>query len=637
MTQPPQATPPTPATYLTLRDHSIRMWSSPDYQGPRARKMWLPAGPMLNPTAVDKLIERTKDQRAHMSVPCGIIDLPFQHKQLPWIVNLSGATTSMALGGAKNMGKTNFCETFIVSGAMTHHPNDLQFFCLDFSSQRLTQLEYLPHVIAVGTRNDMPHVRRIINELEAVLLNRQKIFSGSRGEKDPARRIPDWAAYLRIRANIPEHPAAKDPYGDIVFIMDGYDAFKEPTWVPSTQVREHDRFIAVIKDLLRLGPGFGIHAIFTTTKWSAIRGDISDNLPLKVDLKPADDSDVGATEMEMIRMIRTIPKGTPGRALSTEGKHIMIGAPRLDGHDTCLDVTETYPATIEAIERQWPDGPKPPKLEMLPSDYPLEQLLDKLPLDPSSATRRQRWQIPIGLAESDTNPVLLDMDRMPNVLIFGASPAGKTTTLRAIAKAITSRNSPRQVQFMTVDLRGQLTNIVAPEYIIKSGAPLSQHATPGAPTGGLIPEVTRLENLSDTVGGLANALNDRQINGVGDRPDIVVLVDNWHLLATTYPEGMRAFSQAIMSPESRFHFIATCTVSAMSNAIHQSGPAFGAAWAIGSHSLILSGEPEHISKEFTIIKRPPGQALYLKDKSPVDVLQIGNVPDPNKDPDELTL
>ncbi|TEA09166.1 FtsK/SpoIIIE domain-containing protein [Mycobacteroides salmoniphilum] len=622
-------TPPKPASLLTLRDQVIKLWSSDDYDGPRAYRPWLPTEPMLNPTAVNTLVDLAGPNLAHMSVPCGIIDRPFEHQQLPWIVNLTGESTSMAIGGGKAAGKTNLCETFMVSAAYTHSPFDLQFFCLDFNSQRLVQLEFLPHVVAAATRVDYNHVRRILNELTAVLTRRQRIFTAARAETDPARRVPTWDAYRRIRAaGDTTHPAANDPYGDIVIMIDGWDSFVESTWLPKLQVREHEGFMDMLKDLVTLGPSFGIHCIVTVTKWSKLRSDFRDNIPLKIDMRPADRNDLGTDNMELMKLVKSIP-AISGRAVSIEQKHIMMGAPRLDGKGTCERVEDTYPETIATIEAKWKGTASPPKLAMAAASHPIADILAKHPVDPTaeSSTRQLRWQLPIGIGENTSEAVLLDCAETPNVLFFSERACGKTTGLFALAQAIISRNSPQQVQFMTVDLRGGLAGIVPDEYMMKSGAPIGVKDPEGLVRPPQSAAITSVDQLIESVPALAGALQSRRELGLEGRPDIVVLVDNWHLLIDIYPEGMHAFTQAIMAPEARFHFVAACQASSMQKALFNTRTAMGAAWAMSAHSFLLSADKgDFHDPNFTLIKRPPGQAQYLRDKVVSDVVQIGNVP-----------
>nr|WP_242657315.1 type VII secretion protein EccCb [Mycobacterium talmoniae] len=566
------------------------------YNGPPAYIPWRP--PLQNPTAVNNLIAATT--RHHLEIPMGIIDLPYHHKQLPWMVNLTGTTASAAIGGAKQHGKTTFCETLIVSTAATHAPTDAQFFCLDFSASRLVQLEALPHVAGVATRTDVPRIRRTVAELKAIRDRRQTLFT--------THRIPGWNTYRQLRTTNPDHPAAQDPYGDIVFIIDGWDVFSTDTWLPDQLKPDHDKFfLPTVEDLLNTGPDHGIHTVITCTRWQSLRGKFRDNLPLKIDLHQADENDAGTD----IRIARTVPD-KPGRAISTEKQHIMIAAPRLDGQNTIAGIEDTYKHTIATIATQWSGHPTPPKLAVLPAQHPIRQLLDANPTQPTDP-RTTRWKIPIGIAESTVGTAILDLAEQPHLLVFGEPGSGKTTAARAIATAITQRNTPQQVIFMIVDFRGGLKGAVPDDYMMVSPRTPFYVRNPK--------ELTQA--VQDLEAGLSNPARRTQGR------DIVVLVDNWHQVLTADPMAMQGLTDAIMTPESGLHLIATCLASHMTPATNGTRSATGSAWSVGAHALLLSGDKEnYYTRAFSFTKRPPGQALYINNSAPRDVIQIGYEPPP---------
>jgi len=122
-------------------------------------------------------------------------------------------------------------------------------------------------------------------------------------------------------------------------------------------------------------------------------------------------------------------------------------------------------------------GPFGARVFVMRIDPMLERIhlreLDPNPPGPES-DYRTRWQIPIGLRETDLSVAYADMVTTPHLLIFGAAKSGKTTIAHAVAQAICSRNSPEQVRFMLVDYRPGLPDAVPGSPPLAAGTVTSQ-------------------------------------------------------------------------------------------------------------------------------------------------------------------
>ena len=75
--------------------------------------------------------------------PIGVIDRPFKHDQPPWTVDTSGPGANVLILGAGGSGKTTALQTLICSAALTHTPEQVQFYCLAYSSTALTTVARL--------------------------------------------------------------------------------------------------------------------------------------------------------------------------------------------------------------------------------------------------------------------------------------------------------------------------------------------------------------------------------------------------------------------------------------------------------------------------------------------------------------
>src|SRR5581483_5065252 len=106
-------------------------------------RLWQP--PLTTPVAIDDLVNRflghqwQKDygKARNLIFPIGIIDRPFKHDQPPWTVDTSGPGANVLILGAGGSGKTTALQTLICSAALTHTPEQVQFYCLAYSSTAL--------------------------------------------------------------------------------------------------------------------------------------------------------------------------------------------------------------------------------------------------------------------------------------------------------------------------------------------------------------------------------------------------------------------------------------------------------------------------------------------------------------------
>ena len=90
----------------------------------------------------------------------------------------------------------------------------------------------------------------------------------------------------------------------------------------------------------------------------------------------------------------------------------------------------------------------------------------ELPYDGAAACRRPAAGCPIGIAEADLQPVYLDFDAEPHLLLFGDVECGKSSFLRGLAEAITTRPTSRaQARIILVDYRRSLLGCVDTDHL----------------------------------------------------------------------------------------------------------------------------------------------------------------------------
>jgi type VII secretion protein EccCb len=560
----------------------------------RAYRMWLP--PLTDPTPVNELVARDRPQPLRFGL--GIMDEPRRHRQEVWGIDVSAAGGNIAIGGAPQTGKSMFLQTLVLSASATHTPRQIQFYCVDMGGGGLMYLEDLPHVGGVATRSEPDRVNRVVAEMKAVLRQREATFK--------QYRVGSIAAYRQMRDD-PTHPASADPFGDVFLIIDGWPAF----------VSEFPDLEPVVQDLAGQGLAYGVHTIISTPRWTELKSRVRDYLGTKVEFRLGD-----VNETQVDRMTRDIPAHRPGRAISMEKHHLMMGVPRLDGVRSADNIVEAISGAVEHIASLHTD--QAPQVRVLPERVYLHEL-DPNPPGPES-DYRTRWTVPIGLRESDLSVAYTPMHTSPHLLIFGAPKSGKTRIAHAVASAICARNDPSEVRFMLADYRSGLLDAVPQSHLLAAGAVNRNNS-----------------NLEEAIKALVINLKKRlptpelttaqlRSRSWWTGPDIVLLVDDWHMIVAA--SGMIS-PMAPLAPllpaaaDIGLHIVVTCQMSQAHRATMDKfvGAAFGA----GSPTIFLSGEKaEFPTSEFKLKRRPPGQALLVSPDGK-EVIQTAYVDPPEEE------
>lgn len=541
----------------------------------RAYKMWLP--PLFDPTPVNELVERGKHQPLWFGL--GVMDEPRRHKQEVWGIDVSAAGGNIAIGGAPQTGKSTFLQTLIVSAAASHTPRQVQFYCIDMGGGGLMYLEDLPHVGGVTTRAEPDRVNRVVAEMKAVLRQREATFK--------EYRIGSIASYRQLRED-PGHAVSADPFGDVFLVIDGWPAF----------IGEFPDLEPAVQDLAGQGLAYGVHVVIATPRWTELRSRVRDYLGTKVEFRLGD-----INETQVDRMTRDIPVNRPGRAISAEKHHLMIGVPRLDGVHSAEDLGSAITEAVDHIASVHQD--MAPRVRVLPERIYLHEL-DPNPPGPDS-DYKTRWTVPIGVSESDLSVAYDHMHTTPHLLIFGAPKSGKTTIAASVARAICSRNSPQQVRFMLADFRSGLLEAVPQSHLLDAGA------------------INRnISSLEQSIKALAANLQKRlppadltaaqlRARSWWTGPDVVLLVDDWHMImaASGLTPPMAPLGPLLpAAADIGLHIVVTCQMSQAQRATMDKfvGTAYGA----GTPTMFLSGEKmDFPTSEFKLRRRPPGQALLV--------------------------
>ncbi|MGD9622823.1 MAG: type VII secretion protein EccCb [Mycolicibacterium sp.] len=556
-----------------LREVVLRQLATP---ANRAYRMWLP--PLAAPPPVNELISRDGSRRP-LRIALGIMDEPRRHRQEVWCIDFATAAGNIAVGGAPQTGKSTFLQTLILSASTSHSPSQIQFYCVDLGGGGLMYIEDLPHVGGVATRAEPDRVSRLVAEVKTVLRLREQTFKQF--------RAGSMADYRQMRED-PDHPASTDPFGDVFLIIDGWPAF----------AAEFPDLEATVQDIAAQGLAYGVHTVISTPRWTELKARVRDYLGTKVEFRLGD-----VNETQVDRVTREIPLNRPGRAVSTDKHHLMIGVPRLDGVHSAANLVPAISTAVQEISVRHTDHA--PRVRVLP-DRVFAQQVDPHPPGPES-DYRTRWTIPVGIRESDLTVAHNHMHTSPHQLVFGAPKSGKTTIVRALARTICARNSPEQVRFMVADYRSGLLEAVPETHLLAAGAINRNHAMLEASVRALAVNLTKRLPPAD----LTQA--ELRTRSWWTGPDIVLLVDDWHMIVAA--GGMLSPMSALAplipaAADIGLHLVVTCQ---MSHAHRSTMDKFvGAAYGAGTPTMFLSGERQDFpSREILVQKRPPGQAFYV--------------------------
>jgi len=433
-------------------------------QGPEAHKVWLP--PLDEPPTLDLLLPPltvTEDRgltspsfqnNGRLVVPVGIIDKPYEQRRDVLWADLAGGAGHMAVVGGPQSGKSMLLRTLIMSMALTHTPQEAQFYCLDFGGGTLQALRDLPHVGAVAGRLDQDLVRRTLAEMQQLVAEREQRFRDLGIDS-----MTDFRNRKR-RGEIPE-----DQFGDVFLVIDGWGAFRS----------EYDLLEPQVTNLAQTGLSYGVHVVITATRWAEIRPALKDMLGTRFELRLGDPS-----ESEVDRRVAVnVPQGRPGRGLSREKLHFLVALPRFDSEKVqgiedrdqrwgilVERVGEGIQEAVAKVAGAWKGQPAP-RVRMLPDLLPYEQL-------PTVEQQPARRLIPIGVDEAELAPVYLNFDAEPHFMAFAEREAGKSALLRTIVRGIMTRYTPKEAKIILVDYRRSMLGLVDTEHLLGYAASSQQ-------------------------------------------------------------------------------------------------------------------------------------------------------------------
>lgn len=428
-------------------------------------RLWQP--PLTQPVAIDDLVNRFLGRPWHkeygsacnLVFPIGIIDRPYKHDQPPWTVDTSGPGANVLILGAGGSGKTTALQTLICSAALTHTPQQVQFYCLAYSSTALTTVSRIPHVGEVAGPTDPYGVRRTVAALLALVRERKRSFLEC--------GIASMEMFRRRKFGGEAGPVPDDGFGDVYLVIDNYRALAE----------ENEVLIEQVNVIINQGPSFGVHVVVTADRESELRPPVRSGFGSRIELRLAAVEDA---KLVRSRFAKDVPV-KPGRGMVAvnyvrldsdpqAGLHTLVARPALGSTPDNVFECDSVVAAVSRLT-----SAQAPPVRRLPARFGVEQVREL-------ASRDTRQGVGAGgiawaISELDLAPVYLNFAENSHLMVTGRRECGRTTTLATIMSEIGRLYAPGassapppapgrpSAQVWLVDPRRQLLTALGSDYV----------------------------------------------------------------------------------------------------------------------------------------------------------------------------
>ncbi len=303
----------------------------------------------------------------------------------PFSIDLVLDGPHAVIGGTTGSGKSELLIAWVVAMAAPRPPEEVTFLLVDFKGgAAFTELARLPHTVGIITDLDSSGATRALESLRAEVRFRERLLVS-----EGARSIEETSTCARL-----------------VVVVDEFAAM----------LAEHPDLHAVFADLAARGRALGIHLVLCTQRPAGVvRDSVLANAELRISLRVNNRSDSSAVV------------GTAAAAdiaLEARGRGIVATGGASELVQFCLASAED----IVRVAERWAGSPPPrrPWCEPLPTVVAPEDVPstgDGLAFGLSDIPEEQRRDTAVYRPGSDGH-----------LLVLGASRAGKTTTLAAIAR-----------------------------------------------------------------------------------------------------------------------------------------------------------------------------------------------------------
>jgi S-DNA-T family DNA segregation ATPase FtsK/SpoIIIE len=517
-------------------------------RGAPAHQVWLP--PLDRPDTLDRLLRdlRVRPGRGFgadpsappLQVPIGLVDLPFQQRRDPFVIDLSGAGGNVAIVGGPRSGKSTLLRTVLAALALRHTPTEVQFYCLDFSGGALFGFAGLPHVGGVAGRQDGDVARRIVAEVSALVQAREARFR--------ELGVDSMAGYRQARLD----GRVDDAFGDVFLLVDGWAVLRQ----------DFEDLETELMTLVGRALTYGVHLILTANRWLDLRLGLRDLVGGKLELKLGDALD---SEIDR-RAQQAIPAGRPGRGVTPQKLQNLAALPRIDGVQWADDLTAGVANLVDTVRTSW-TGPSAAPVRLLPADVTLAEL----PAEFAAG------QIVLGMEGVRLQPVVLDPRLDQGLVVLGDAESGKTSVIRSLAGQVTSIWTPGQAKIVLIDYRRTLLGEFGGDSVLSYAATAQQAVDTVA---GLV------EGFTKRLPGTDVTPEQLRTRSWWTGPEIYILVDDYDLVTGGQNPLLPLVEFLPQARDIGLHLIITRRAGGASRALMD--PVVGRLRELGQPAVVLS-------------------------------------------------
>ena len=410
----------------------------------------------------------------------GLVDNPYLASQKPLMINFPNGHA--VVFGSSGRGKTTFVRTIITSLVLTHSPDDLHIYILDFGGRALNIFLDLPHVGAIITSEEEERVMRLLRKVNDIIEYRQVLFSEERVNN------------LETHNN--NYPDKKLPA--ILVVIDNFAELRE----------YYEDLMGPVISLVREARAYGVHFLITADVVNALSGKLFNLITERYTLKLSDSSEYGDI---VGRGVPADLSNVPGRGyvrvgnMPLEFQTALSFQPDENDADNLAKLNQMC-LTMQAIWNNNWKGEKPSTIETLQLRISLERLMQEVTWPVS-----KRLNILMGIDDRSLEPAFIDIERQgPHVVILGQPFSGKTTTLQTMIFSLASQYDPNTVGMVLIDYSSKLWKG-------------NEHSLKELPH--VLDSIDEIEQLDDFLENMKAECQDFDVNP--RRRKLLIVIDNY--------------------------------------------------------------------------------------------------------------
>ncbi len=484
------------------------------------------------------------------------------------------------VAGMTGSGKSEFIISYILSMAVSFHPQEVAFILIDYKGGGMAKsFENLPHTAGIITNLDGNGIKRSLASLRSELHRRERIFRDV-SDKSNISNI-DIYKYQKLYRD----GKANQPLPHLFIIADEFAELK----------KEQSDFMTELTSTARVGRSLGVHLILATQKPGGVVDEqIRSNSRFKVCLKVQDSSD----SQEMLGRPEAAALVDTGRFYLQVGYNEMFeigqsawaGAPYYASQKTIKECDNTAVSVINTNGRivaqvstnRFANLVEPPKQLDVITGYIADYCRDE------HIPRWRMWLEPISpFVYVDTlakkypqmqcnmfklNPIVGEFDdpahqrqdilRVPltsegNAIVYGSAGSGKAMFVEAMCYSLMREHTPQEVHIYILDFGSETLTAFSDSPFV--GDVILSH------------ETEKINNLFKLLAGKIETRkkliarfggNMLQYNQQAEKsePNIVVIINNYAAFSELFEE--KAGEMSYLTREGTkygIYFVLTCT------------------------------------------------------------------------------